>query len=93
MGVGLFSQVSSDKMRENSLQLCQERLRLDTRENVFTERVARESGSPGYWRNHHPWNCSKKAWMWHLGVWLSGDSGGVGLTAGLNDLRALFQSY
>jgi len=28
--------------------------------------------------------------MWHFGTWFS-SHGGVGLTVGLNDLRALFQ--
>ena len=34
-GVGLFSQLTSDRMRENSLKLCQER------KNFFTKRVVK----------------------------------------------------
>jgi len=58
VGVGLFSQVTSDRMRRDGLKLCRGSFILDIRKNCFTESVVK------YWNklpreSHHAWRCLK----------------------------------
>jgi len=59
-GVGLFSQVTSNRMRENGLKLHQEGLGW-TLGNLSLLKEGSSIGTrcPGKWWSHHPWRCSK----------------------------------
>lgn len=67
MSAGLFSQITSDRMRKNGPKLCQGRPRLDIGKNFFTEEFVKYwNRFPRIRRSHHHCKYSKKVWAWHL---------------------------
>jgi len=60
VGVGLFSQVTSDRTRGNGLKLHQGGLGwLLGKISLLREWSGIATSCPGRWWSHHPWRCSK----------------------------------
>jgi len=60
--------------------------RLDVRKNFFSKRVVQWHSCAVGWGSHHPWRRSRTLEMWYIVALLGGR-----WTAGLDDLRGLFQ--
>lgn len=69
LGVGLYSQATSDRTRRHSLKLHWGKLRLNIKKKFFTERMV------GHWnrlpRESLSQRCLRKDWLWHSVPWSS----------------------
>lgn len=85
----LFSQLTGDRMRGNSVRLCQGRFSVGVRRISLQKGTG--TGCPGCWWHPHPRGCFRGAWMWHQGMWLNGGPGTVRCWLDLRLFKALFQ--
>ena len=64
-GVGLFSLVTNDRMREMALSCARGHLGwISGNTSLQKGWLSTGIGSPGRWLSHHPWICLKTVWMW-----------------------------
>ena len=83
MDLGLFSQVTSNKMRENGLESCQGRFRSDIRKNFFTKNVVKHwNRLPREVVESPSVEVFKRCVDVVLREWFSGGLGSARLTAG-----------
>jgi len=60
VGARVFSQVTSDRMRANSLKLYEGRFKVDIRKNSSPKGLSTTGkGCPRKWLSHHPWRYLK----------------------------------
>ena len=71
--VGPFTQITSDRTRENGLNLYPGGLGWKLGD-IFSQKEwsGIGMGSLGRLWHRHPWGCLRKSWAWYFGTWFSG---------------------
>jgi len=72
-GVGLFSQVTSDRMASSCIRGGSDWILAKI--SLLKEWSGIGTGCQGKWLSHHSLRCSKNLWMWHFGTWFSRHGG------------------